>query len=109
MLEYANPVSGGHTLPTMQARLQLLAPGEATLPIRHTGWVRYNVVQGQGVTTVDLDNPTELDWDHRDIMRVPHWRWYQHRNTSATEPAILFSIDYSPLAETLGFFREEKG
>lgn len=108
MLEYANPVTGGHTLPTMCARVQLLQPGESTRPIRHTGWVRYNVVRGQGVTTVDEETPTDLDWSDRDIVRIPHWRWYRHRNLSATEPAILFSISYSPLAESLGFYREER-
>ena len=109
LLEYANPVTGGHTLPTMCARLQLLAPGEETLPHRHTGFVRYNAVQGNGVTTLDLEDPTELEWGPRDIFRVPSWRWHRHRNASATEPAILFSISYSPLAETLGLYREEAG
>jgi gentisate 1,2-dioxygenase len=108
MMEYANPVTGGHTLPTMSARVQLLQPGESTRPIRHTGWVRWNVVRGHGVTTVDDEDPTDLDWNQRDIMRIPHWRWYRHRNLSTTEPAILFSISYSPLAESLGFYREEK-
>lgn len=109
LVEYTNPVTGGHTLPTMSARMQLLRPGESTRPIRHTGFIRFNVVRGRGITTVDEENSTELDWNERDIVRVPHWRWYQHRNLSTTEPAILFSISYSPLAEALGFHREEKG
>jgi gentisate 1,2-dioxygenase len=108
LLEYANPVSGGHTLPTMCARIQMLRPGESTRPLRHTGFIRFDVVRGHGVTTVDLDDPTDLSWEERDIVRVPHWRWYKHRNTSQTEPAILFSISFSPLAEALGFYREEK-
>jgi gentisate 1,2-dioxygenase len=108
LLEYANPVSGGHLLPTMCARIQMLRPGESTRPQRHTGFIRFNVVQGEGVTTVDQDEPTEMNWTHRDIFRIPHWRWYSMRNTSATEPAILFSISFNPLAEMLGFYREEK-
>lgn len=109
LLEYANPVTGGHTLPTMCARIQMLRPGEVTRPHRHTGFVRYNVVQGHGVSTLDLENPTELEWEIRDMFRIPSWRWHQHRNLSTTEPAILFSIGYSPLAEALGLYREEKG
>jgi gentisate 1,2-dioxygenase len=108
LLEYANPVSGGHTLPTMSARIQMLRPGEATRPLRHTGFIRYCIVQGQGVTTVDQENPTKLEWDEQDVVRIPSWRWYQHRNLSATEPAMLFSISYFPLAESLGFYREER-
>ena len=109
LMEYANPVTGGHTLPTMCARVQLLAPGEETLPHRHTGFVRYNCVQGKGITTLDLEDTTELDWEPRDIFRVPSWRWHRHKNLSATEPAILFSISYSPVAEALGLYREEQG
>ena len=109
LLEYANPVTGGPTLPTLCARVQLLAPGEETLPHRHTGFVRYDVVQGSGITTLDLEDTTELDWGVRDIFRVPSWRWHRHKNLSATEPAILFSISYSPMAQTLGLYREEKG
>lgn len=109
LLEFANPITGAHTLPTMSARIQMLRPGEATRPIRHTGFIRYNVVRGQGVTSVDLENSIELDWDERDIVRIPSWRWYRHRNLSTTEPAILFSISYFPLAESLGIYREERG
>jgi gentisate 1,2-dioxygenase len=107
LLEYANPVNGGHTLPTMSARIQMLRPGEATKPHRHTGVVRYHVVQGQGASVLDLDKPTELAWEDHDAFRIPSWRWHSHRNASKTEPAILFSISDSPIAEAFGFYREE--
>lgn len=109
VLEYTNPVTGGHTLPTMSARIEMLLPGEATRAHRHSGFERYTVLRGKGVTTVDLENPTELDWEERDLFKVPSWRWHRHHNQSKTEPAILFSISYSPLARALGFYREEKG
>ena len=109
LLEYANPVTGGHTLPTMSARIQMLRPGESTRPHRHTGRVRYHVVSGQGVTTLDRDNPTPLAWEDHDTFTLPSWRWHAHRNESRTEPAILFSISDAPIAEAFGFYREEKG
>ncbi|MPZ13246.1 MAG: cupin domain-containing protein [Chloroflexi bacterium] len=108
LLEYTNPVTGGHTLPTMGARIQLLRPGEATRSHRHTGSVRYLVVQGQGVSTLDLDEPKALDWEDHDQFTIPSWRWHQHRNRSTTAPAILFSIGDFPIAETFGLYREEK-
>jgi len=108
LLEYANPVTGGHTLPTMSARIQMLRPGEATRPHRHTGVVRYHVVSGQGATTLDLDDPKPMEWESHDAFKVPHWRWHSHKNLSRTEPAILFSISDQPVAETFGFYREEK-
>jgi gentisate 1,2-dioxygenase len=109
LLEYANPVTGGHTLPTMSARIQMLRPGEATRPHRHTGAVRYHVVRGHGVSTLDLDQPRQLDWEDHDGFGIPSWRWHTHRNLSQTESAILFSISDAPIAEAFGFYREEKG
>ena len=107
LLEYANPVTGGHTLPTMSARIQMLRPGEATRPHRHTGTVRYHVVQGQGISTLDVEDPKPLEWEDHDAFEVPSWRWHQHRNRSTTQPAILFSISDCPIAEAFGFYREE--
>ncbi|MPZ13869.1 MAG: cupin domain-containing protein [Chloroflexi bacterium] len=109
LLEYANPATGGHTLPTMCARLQMLRPGEATRPHRHTGGVRYHVVQGQGASILDLESSKELAWEDHDSFHISSWHWHQHRNRSKTEPAILFSISDSPIAEAFGFYREEKG
>jgi gentisate 1,2-dioxygenase len=108
LLEYANPVTGGHTLPTMSARVQMLRPGEATRPHRHTGSVRYHVIQGQGVSTLDVEDPKPLEWEDHDAFRIPSWRWHAHRNLSRTEPAILFSISDAPVAEAYGFYREEQ-
>jgi gentisate 1,2-dioxygenase len=108
LLEYANPVTGGHTLPTMSARIQMLRPGEATQPHRHTGVVRYHVISGEGVSTLDRDDPKELGWEDHDAFKIPSWRWHSHRNLSRTEPALLFSISDAPVAEAFGFYREEK-
>ena len=109
LLEYTNPVRGGHVLPTLSARIQMLPPGAATRPHRHTGSVRYHVVQGNGVSTVDLQDPIDLDWEQHDTFTIPSWRWHQHRNRSATEPAIIFSVTDSPQAEAFGMYREEQG
>ena len=106
MLEYTHPITGGHVTPTMSARIQLLRPGESTRPHRHTGAVRYQVVSGQGVTTVEQK---ALEWDDHDQFTIPSWRWHEHRNPSRTEPAILFSITDSPVAEHIGMYKEEKG
>ncbi len=107
LLEYANPVTGGHTLPTMAARIQMLRPGESTRPHRHTGSVRYYVVQGEGTSTVDSEDATEVAWEPHDSFWIPSWRWHRHTNRSTTQPAILFTISDMPIAETFGMYREE--
>jgi gentisate 1,2-dioxygenase len=40
-------------------------------------------------------------------VTVPNWTWHRHRNTSARDAAILFSMNNLPLLEALGFLREE--
>jgi gentisate 1,2-dioxygenase len=107
LMGYANPVTGGHTLPTMSARIQMLRPGEVTKAHRHTGTVRYHVISGKGASTMDRDSAKAFEWEDHDAFRIPAWRWHSHRNASQTEPAILFSISDSPVSEALGFYREE--
>lgn len=109
LLEYTNPVTGGHVLPTLSTRIQMLRPGEVTGAHRHTGAVKYHVVSGHGVSTVDAENATELDWEDHDNFTIPSWRWHSHRNTSTTEPAILFTVSDFPQAEAFGLYREELG
>lgn len=108
MLEYKNPLNGGHTFMTMTCHLQMLLPGHKTRFQRHTGTTLYHTVQGQGVTVVERDDPIELTWNEHDSFNLPSWRWYQHQNRSRTDPAILFSVTDRPLLEMTGLDREEK-
>ena len=109
LLEYTNPVTGGATLPTIGAWVQMLRPGEATRAHRHTACTLYHTLQGVGITTVGQGETEELEWGKRDCFFVPSWQWHQHRNLSKTKPAILFSLTDRPAVEQLGFYREEKG
>lgn len=111
LLEYANPLTGGPTMPTIGCRVQWLSPGEATRPRRHTSSAIYHVVQGQGVTTVGEKKGAgeDLTWGLRDCFFVPSRKWHQHRNTSKKEPAIVFSVTDRPALEGLGLYREEQG
>jgi len=106
LLEYTNPLTGGATLPTIGAWVQMLRPGETTRPHRHTSCAVYHAVQGRGVTI--LGEGEEFSWGEKDCFFVPPWRRHQHRNLSSQEPAILFSITDRPTIQTLGFYREEK-
>ena len=109
LLEYAHPLSGGPTMPTIGCWVQLLPPGEATQPHRHTSSTIYHVVQGEGVTTVGRKKGAEKDlpWGAKDCFFVPSWNWHHFKNTSIKEPAIIFSVTDRPVLESLGLFREE--
>ena len=109
LLEYANPLTGGPTMPTIGCWVQMLLPGETTAPHRHTSSSIYHVVQGQGVTSVGKTKSAakQFRWDHHDCFFVPAWNWHWFENKSK-EPALLFSVTDRPVLESLGLFREEK-
>lgn len=107
ILEYTDPISGGHTFTTISCRVQMLLPGQSTKFHRHTSTTIYHAVSGEGLLRIDKDDPTDFAWGEKDTFILPPWRWHQHRNTSRTEPAILFSESDLPVLEALDLYREE--
>jgi len=109
LLEYAHPLTGGATMPTIGCWAQMIPPGESTAPHRHTSSSIYHVVQGQGAISVGKAKGAgkELAWGARDCFFVPSWNWHSFTNKSKSEPAILFSVTDRPVLESLGLFREE--
>jgi gentisate 1,2-dioxygenase len=107
LLEYKNPIDGGSTFRNMTCYIQLLRPGQTTKFHRHTGSTHYHVVNGNGTFVVDKNEPKEFHWTERDSFTLPPWRWHSHRNSSTTEPAILFSVSDRPLLKMTGLHREE--
>ncbi|MGH7831957.1 MAG: cupin domain-containing protein, partial [Candidatus Binatia bacterium] len=103
LLEYANPFTGGSTLPTYSCEIQLLRPMEKTRSHRHTSTVVYQAFRGQGTATIDGQR---FDWEQGDIFVVPPWHAHNHENR-ANEDSMLFSITDRPSAAALGLYREE--
>jgi len=103
-LEYRHSQTGGPVLPTMACLVQLLRPGEHTKAHRHTGSAVYHVVKGEGYTVIDGKRFT---WSKGDIVALPPWALHEHTNTSASEDAVLFSIQDTPALEALGLYYEE--
>ncbi|HEX6769237.1 MAG TPA: cupin domain-containing protein, partial [Candidatus Binatia bacterium] len=104
IFEYTHPTNGGHTLPTLSARLQLLPPKAQTKEHRHTGMTMYLVVKGEGATIV---NGTTIEWREHDCFMLPPWQWHAHRNNSLGEGAMLFAVSDRPALEALGLYYEE--
>jgi gentisate 1,2-dioxygenase len=103
MLDYVNPLTGRHALPSIACRIQLLPAGMTTQTHRHTGHWIYHVAEGSGATTIE---GVRYEWTHGDFFLVPPWRWHQHEATPGTD-AVLFSMSDTPLLEALGVHREE--
>jgi gentisate 1,2-dioxygenase len=104
LLEYVNPLTGGHTFPTLSCCIQMLRTGEQTKGHRHTSGACYYAVSGRGSTFVGEEI---LNWEQGDCFVIPPWYWHRHANTSRHDEAILFSLNDSPMLEALGMHREE--
>lgn len=105
-LQYANPVTGGPTLPTLTCWAQWLRPGLETRRHRRTLSAVYHVVRGEGRTVV---GDTEIAWGPRDSFCVPNWAWHHHIVRPGAEEAVLFSVHDIPVLAALGLYREEPG
>lgn len=103
MLEYSNPQTGGHVMPTMACYAQVLAPGQHTAAHRHTYSAVYQVIEGKGHSIV---NGERLDWEDKDVFCVPGWMFHEHVNSSS-EPAYLFSFTDMPVLESTDLLREQ--
>jgi gentisate 1,2-dioxygenase len=104
LLEYVNPHTGKSVMDTFTCLIQMIRPQVHTQAHRHTGSAVYLAFEGAGRTII---NGQQFDWAAGDIFVVPSWAWHEHVNDSATERAILFSIQDTPLLKMVGKFREE--
>jgi gentisate 1,2-dioxygenase len=104
MLDYVNPVSAGHLLPTIGARIQLLRPREQTQPHRHSSYTIYHVVEGEGVSVV---GDRRFEWTTGDCFTVPGWVWHSHAQ-QGERPAVLFSVHNQPVLEAFDLYQEER-
>jgi 1-hydroxy-2-naphthoate dioxygenase len=103
VLRYANPVTGGPTMPTMDCWVQLLRPGQQTEAHRHTSSAVYFVVRGSGTVVVD---DVEMDWEEHDSFVVPNWSLHRFVNRSS-EDAVLFSVNDIPALRALDLYYEQ--
>ncbi|MGE5302860.1 MAG: cupin domain-containing protein [Alphaproteobacteria bacterium] len=103
VLEYANPLTGGPTLPTMSCQIQMLRCGEKTKSHRHTSSTIYHVYRGSGVTVI---GGKRYEWEKGDSFVIPLWYYHCHENTSK-DPAVFFVMSDKPLMEAIGHYRED--
>ena len=104
IMQYSNPLTGGHVMQTMGASMQLLPPNFKGKAHKHTGSFVYQCAKGSGYTIID---GKRFDWKERDIFCVPSWAWHEHHNDSDTEDACLFSFNDLPVIEKLGFYQDK--
>ncbi|MFE9328850.1 cupin domain-containing protein [Nocardia sp. NPDC052278] len=101
-MEYINPLTGGHVLPTLACYMQLLTAGVSTEPRRTTSSAVLCVAQGSGHSIID---GKRLDWDEKDFLVVPSWAWAEHH---ADGDVAIFSMTDEPMLEPFNLLREER-
>jgi len=102
-MEFINPLSGGHAMPTIAAFIQLLPKGFGTQPYRCTDGTIYSVVEGTGKVTIGKD---KFDFEPRDTFVVPSWTPLL---VQASAETVLFSFSDRPGQEAMGLWREKRG
>jgi len=105
IMQYSNPLTGGHVMQTMSASMQLLPAGFRGKAHKHTGSFVYQCAKGKGYSII---NGKRFDWKERDIFCVPSWAWHEHHNASETEDACLFNFNDLPVIEKLGLYQTKE-
>ena len=102
-MEFINPLTGGHAMPTIAAFIQLLPKGFTTRPCRSTDGTVYSVVEGEGQVKIGSQ---EFAFGPRDAFVAPSWHPVEIEARSET---VLFSFSDLPGQEAMGLWREKRG
>jgi gentisate 1,2-dioxygenase len=101
-LEFVNPATGGHVMPTIAAHVRLIPSGFTTQARRSSDATIFTVVAGEGDAVIG-------NVEHRlaqgDIFVVPSWH---ECRLQATKDLTLFAYSDRAAQESLGLYREEK-
>ncbi len=100
-MQFINPATGGHAMPTMAAFVQLLPAGFAGVGYRSTDATVFHVVEGSGSALI---GDVALDFAARDTFVVPAWSAYRLR---AQAECVLFSFSDRPVQRAAGLWREQ--
>jgi len=101
-MQYVNPLTGGHAMPTIAAFLQLLPKGFRTQPCRSTDGTIYSVVEGTGKAVIGDE---KFEFEPRDTFVVPSW---VPLILDASSETVLFSFSDRPGQEAMGLWREKR-
>jgi gentisate 1,2-dioxygenase len=102
VVEYVDPVRGGPVFKTMTFFMQMLRPGEKTMPINQTASLVMAPFEGSGYSLI---NGQRFDWSPFDALAVPAGTWVEHVNGSDKAPAILFIASDEPALNAFGLLR----
>ena len=102
-MEFINPLTGGHAMPTIAAFIQILPQGFKGKPYRSTDGTVYSVVEGRGTARIA---GKAFAFGPKDAFVVPSWHTLE---IESRDEAVLFSFSDRPGQEAMGLWREKRG
>jgi gentisate 1,2-dioxygenase len=103
MVEYIDPTTGGPVFKTITFFVQMLHPGQKTLPVRTTSSLLVSPFEGKGHSLVD---GKRYDWKELDTLAVPGGSWFEHKNDSDKDPLFLFVASDEPTLKKLDLYKK---
>ncbi len=101
-MQFVNPLTGGHAMPTIAAFIQLLPARFSSRPYRSTDGTIYSVVEGGGTVTIGSE---KFALEPRDSFVVPSWTAASFETAAET---VLFSFSDRPGQEAMGLWRQSR-
>jgi gentisate 1,2-dioxygenase len=102
-VEYIDPATGQAVFKTITFMVQMLRPGERSLPARQTSNLLVAPFEGKGHSVVDGQR---FDWKEFDTLAIPGGSWYEHANGSDKDPVCLFIASDEPTLKKLDLYKK---
>ena len=103
MIEYVDPTTGQPIYKTITFFMQMLRPGERTLPLKQSASLVAAPFEGRGYSLI---GGQRVDWEPFDTFVVPGATWCEHVNASDKVPAILFVASDEPTLKALALYQK---
>jgi gentisate 1,2-dioxygenase len=103
MVEYIDPTSGEPVFKTITFFVQMLQPGQKTLPVKTNASLLVSPFEGKGHSVVE---GKKFAWNQFDTLAIPGGSWFEHKNDSSTEPLFLFVASDEPTLKKLALYKK---
>ena len=103
MVEYIDPTTGEPVFRTMTFFVQMLQPGQKTLPVKTTSSLLVSPFEGKGHSIVE---GKKFDWNQFDTLAIPGGSWFEHQNDSSKDPLFLFVASDEPTLKKLALYKK---
>ncbi|MDQ6621810.1 MAG: cupin domain-containing protein [Pseudomonadota bacterium] len=98
LVEYVDPLTGGAIFKTMTFFMQMIRPGERTLPVKQSSNLLVATFEGRGHALID---GMRFELEQFDTLAVPGGTWAEYMNDSK-EPLIMFVASDEPALQAFG-------